>query len=126
MKNYHVRTVAPHILEWGMVEGVDVADAVQAYHYSLPRWSSRDLQFLAEDGHPAAASFCTVEVKDEGEYVSRIWRFPLVRKGGVLLASPPLLRERLEDLATTLGWTKPPWILMDPGWEGEDMGDKCP
>lgn len=111
------RIVAPKTSEWRDIEAVSVADAVQkTQEYFGSRYGVSYVPDKKERG--ATVEFCLIEVEGHGEFVSRLFRSSILRKGGVV---PRHYRDvTLEDVATVLGWKRPPEDLLSSHcWEGE-------
>lgn len=57
--------------------------------------------------------FALVEVEGHGEWVSRVFRYGLWRRGGVVRKGTPTQDQVLAKIAETLGWTHDPRDLLN-------------
>lgn len=118
---YKCRTTKPAESKWYEIEAASPEQAANDYH-------TRDLHCLAsaswemknDDGGKYYIMFALVEVEGHGEWVSRVYKYGIYRKGGVKRPDYRTHEQKLKDLATAIGWEKDPAILIEDGWEGEE------
>jgi len=90
---FRIRILKPRITEWEEVEGKDLIDAVQAYHFEfLGR-----LPHVALRGEGEDECFSLFDTPD-GELISRICYSPLRRAGGVRQTGTVLTRDEAAAL----------------------------
>lgn len=111
---FRARIIKPRATEW-LNFGVDTPeDAAQALHDRNGR--SCSAVYVPDADMPASEVwFALVEVEGHGEFVSRIYRNGIGRRGGVRRKAPATLA----DIAREVGWTKDPAELVALGWYGE-------
>jgi hypothetical protein len=121
---YRCRTTKPALSEWREVEASSPEQAANDFH-------ERELFFVEsvrllqdqKDGGIHCIIFALIEVEGHGERLSRIYSYGIFRGGGV--GRIRSLDERLKEVAQQVGWEKDPWLLIEPGWEGEETMDEA-
>lgn len=111
---YRCRTTKPIESEWYDQEAEMPEQAANEFHSD--RFDTvRSIQLTV---HPTPEEryeihFAGVEVEGHGEWVSRIFRYGIWRRGGVVRAGTPTFEQRLAEIVKILGWTHDPMELLD-------------
>jgi len=112
-----LRTLLPSKSEWTTLEAESVAAAIQKDHDDFGR-ESRSLTFYPNpELRGNRVFFALYEIENGDQYVSRIYKQGIVRKGGVRRPGDTFT---LQQVAEKLGWEKPLEELLGAGWEGEE------
>lgn len=111
---YQCREVAPKLMTiWFEQEANSPGEAASTYHdNNFPM----GLSYIQEDNNGRTLIyFATIEVKDHGEFVSRIYSYGIWRSGGVKIP-----RKTLSDIATLLNYQHDPNTLIEENWDYEE------
>lgn len=106
MQQFMIREVG--VEHWNTVFGEDLVDAIQSHHMKNPvglRWFDEE--------NSQTVVFTKFDVLDHGQFLSRVFRTGIGRKGGVKR------RLSLAEIARRLNVSVDD--LSDEGWEGESQ-----
>lgn len=113
---FRCRTKIPAETLWVEIAADDPEQAAMEYFFQHDL--VRIVHVRTIEGKRESVLFALVEVEGHGEWIARVFRRDLWRKGGVKLRRQTIT---IEDVARQLGWTGDPEELLSSGWPYEDQ-----